>query len=85
MCEAQVTQQLSSDAQILSDVNSITTSPSTLHVGTGGRVALQIARAVIRGECEPRQVRVLFDGGSHRSFITSGAAQRIRLAVIRQD
>ena len=78
-------QQLSSDAQMLSDVNSITTSPSTLHVGTGGRVALQTARVVIRGEREPCQVRVLFDGGSHRSFITSGAAQRAQLAVIRQD
>ena len=85
LCEAQVRQQLSSDAQMLSDVNSITTSPSTLHVGTGGRVALQTAPAVIRGEREPRQVRVLFDGGSHRSFITSGAAQRAQLAVIRQD
>ena len=85
LCEAQVTQQLSSDAQMLSDVNSITTSRSTLHVETGGRVALQTARAVIRGKREPRQVRVLFDGGSHRSFITSGAAQRAQLAIIRQD
>ena len=84
-CEVQVTQQLSSDSQMLSDANSITTSPSTLHVGAGGQVALQTARAVIRGEREPRQVRVLFDGGSHRSFITSGAAQRAQLAVIRQD
>lgn len=28
---------------------------------------------------------MLFDGGSHRSFITLGAAQRAQLAVIRQD
>ena len=52
----------------------ITASPSSLHVGTGGRVALQTARAVIRGEGEAYRVRVLFDAGSHRSFITSKAA-----------
>ena len=38
-----------------------------------------------QGGREQRQVRVLFDGGSHRSFITSGAAQRAQLAVIRQE
>ena len=63
----------------------ITSSPSSLHVGTGGRVALQTARAVIRGEGEPYTVRVLFDAGSHRSFITSKAAQRTQLARIRQE
>ena len=62
-----------------------TTSPSSLHVGTGGRVALETARAVVRGKGKPCGVRVLFDAGSHRSFITSRAAQRAQLAVIRQD
>ena len=62
-----------------------TASPSSLHVGTGGRVALQTARAVIRGEGEPYRVRVLFDAGSHRSFITFKAAQRAQLARIRQE
>ena len=36
-------------------------------------------------EGEPHRVRVLFDAGSHRSFITSKAARRSQLAVIRQD
>ena len=61
-----------------------------MHVGSGGkggggRVALQTARAVIRGEGDPYWVRVLFDAGSHRSFITSKAAQRSQLPVIRQE
>ena len=60
-------------------------SPSTLHVGSGGLVALQTARAVFLGEGDPYRARVLFDAGSHRSFITSKAAQRSRLPVIRQD
>ena len=60
-------------------------SPGIFHVGAGGRVALQTARAVIRGEGYPYRVRVLFDAGSHRSFITSRAAQRSQLPVIRRD
>lgn len=67
------------------DKTPIVTSPSSLHVGTGGRVALQTAGAVIRGVGEPYRVRVLFDAGSHRSFITSKAAQRVQLASIRQE
>ena len=59
-------------------------SPS-MHVGLGGRVALRTARVVIRGEGDPCRVRVLFDADSHRSFITSKAAQRSQLPVIRQD
>ena len=34
---------------------------------------------------EPYRVRVLFDAGSHRSFITSKAAHRAQLASIRQE
>ena len=67
------------------DKTPIVTSPSSLHVGTGGRVALQTAGAVIRGVGEPYRVRVLFDARSHRSFITSKAVQRAQLASIRQE
>jgi hypothetical protein len=48
-------------------------SPTNLHVGIGGLVALQTAREILRGEREAK-VRVLFDEGSHRSFVTSKAA-----------
>ena len=52
-------------------------SPSTLHVGSGGRVALQTARTVSwGGEGDPYRVRVLIDAGGRRSFITSKATQR---------
>ena len=60
-------------------------SPSTLYVGSEGRVALQTAQAVILAEGDPYRVRVLFDAGSHRLFIASKAAQRSQLPVIRQD
>lgn len=60
-------------------------SPSTLHLGSGEQVALQTALAVLWGEGDPYRVRVLIDASSHRSFITSKAAQHSQLPVIRQD
>ena len=46
------------------------TSP-TFHRGALGRVTLQTAQAVVRGNNESVRVRVLFQAGSHRSFITT--------------
>ena len=67
------------------DAKPSTLSPSTLHVGSGGRVALQTARRLAGGEGDPYKVRVLIDAGSHCSFITSKATQHSQLPVIRQN
>ena len=50
------------------------TSP-TFHVGAMGRVALQTAEAVVKGNNKSARVRVLFDARSHRSFITTRAVK----------
>ena len=50
------------------------TSPS-FHVGNEGRVVLQTAQAVVKGTNGNLRVRVLFDAGGHRSFITSKAVR----------
>ena len=90
LCDRQE-RQLSPEAnefQVLqerNDENPNAKSPGIFHVGAGGRFALQAARAVVRGEGDPYRVRVLFDAGSHRSFITSRVAQRSQLPVIRRD
>ena len=61
------------------------TSP-TFHVGTEGRVDLQTAQAVVKGANGNLRVRVLlFDAGSHRSFITSKAVRSAGLQVKRQE
>ena len=65
--------------------NPINASPSSLHVGTGGRVALQTACAAVSGEGEPWKVRVLLNAGSHCSFVTARMAQHTQLRVLRQD
>jgi len=56
------------------------TSP-TFHVGSMGRVALQTAQAVVRGDRKSVRVRVLLDAGSHRSFITTRAVQTAGLPI----
>lgn len=48
-------------------------SPSSLLVGTESRIALQTAQALIKGNV-PGRVRVLFDSGCHKSFVTPKAA-----------
>jgi hypothetical protein len=59
-------------------------SPTNLHVGIGGLVALQTAREILRGEREAK-VRVLFDEGSHRSFVTSKAASLVNPKGLRRE
>ena len=48
-------------------------SSSSLLVGTESRIALQTSQALIKGNV-PGRVRVPFDSGSHKSFITTKAA-----------
>lgn len=52
---------------------------------TEGRVAQQTAPAVVKGANGNLRVRVLFDAGSHRSFITSKAVRSARLQVKRKE
>ena len=56
-----------------------------MHVGSTGRVALQTAQAVLKGGEKSARVRVLFDAGSHRSFVTSKVARSAGLNVKRQE
>ncbi|RUA05998.1 MAG: hypothetical protein DSY43_03210 [Gammaproteobacteria bacterium] len=74
----------SAAASTTQSASHVTISPSSMHVGTGGRVALQTARGFVRGEKEGK-VRVLFDAGSHRSFVTSSTVKVIRPSVVRQE
>ena len=62
----------------------VTSSSSNLHAGTGGLVALQTARGVLRGE-RVAKVRVLFDAGSHRSFVASKAASLVNPKGLRRE
>ena len=60
------------------------TNVSTQLVGTESRIALQTAQALIKGGKQGR-VRVMFDSGSHRSFVTAKAARKYELTVARKE
>ena len=56
-------------------------------VGSDTRIALQTAVGVTSsadGEV-PINTRILFDAGSHRSFITSAAVKSAKLLIVRQE
>ena len=63
---------------------SAVSAPNSMLVGTESRIALQTAQALIKGERQGR-IRVLFDSGSHRSFITAKAASSYGLGVVRKE
>ncbi|XP_065061319.1 uncharacterized protein LOC135688408 [Rhopilema esculentum] len=54
------------------------------NVGNGGSVALQTAQAVLKGKQVVR-ARVLFDTGSHRTFVTKDIVDRLGLSPIKQE
>ena len=62
----------------------ITSNPNSMLVGTESRIALQTAQASIKGRVQGR-VRVLFDSGSHKSFITAKAVGDYGLEVVRKE
>ena len=54
------------------------------HVMVGGSVALQTAKGIIQGKRDLK-VRVLFDCGAHRSFVTKTTKDIAGLNVIRKE
>ena len=73
------------ETHIVKNVTSNVASPcNNLLAGTGGLVAWQTARGVLRGKREAK-VRVLFDAGSHRSFVTSHAASLVNPKGLRRE
>ena len=62
----------------------MTSTGANNHVGVRGRAALQTAQAIICGKRDLR-VRVLFDTGSHRSFVTATAKNVAKVKVIRKE
>ena len=57
---------------------------TNLHVVTSTRVVLQTAQAQALGKSK-RRVRILFDTGSHKSFITARAATSLGLQPLRKE
>lgn len=80
MCDTKSQQPCGGD----SGPPTITSNPNSMLVGTESRIALQTVQALIKGRVQGR-VRVLFDSGSHKSFITVKAASDYGLEVVRKE
>ena len=64
---------------------SLTNATSCLgNVENGGRVALQTAQAILRGN-QVVKARVLFDTGSHRTFVTQDIVDLLGKAPFKQE
>ena len=64
---------------------SLTNATSCMgNVGNGGSVALQTAQAILRGD-QIVKARVLFDTGSHRTFVTQDIVDRLGKAPFKQE
>ena len=72
------------DSDVPQNVNQASHASPALHVGSVGRVAIQTAQAIISVNKSSR-VRVLFDAGSHKSFITTRAVQLAGLREGRKE
>ena len=61
------------------------TSPNStgLLVGAGTRIALQTAQAVLKGPKGHSRIRVIFDSGSHKSFITARVVEASGIPKIK--
>ena len=79
LCEAKLGQTFGENNTRL-----VENSVNTQLVGTECRIALQTAQAIISGGSQGR-IRVLFDSGSHRSFVTAKAASKYDLPVVRKE
>ena len=63
----------------------VTTNTSNVsNVGSGGRAILQTAQATIQGHGDSR-VRILFNSGSHKAFITRSVVERLGIQPIRRE
>lgn len=56
-----------------------------MHVSTVSRVALQTAQGYVKGNAKDVRIRVMFDTGSHKSFVTSSVAHAAGLSVKRKE
>ena len=82
---ARQTQQLGTQAQPLNpEAESLTGSISSCSVSCGEQVALQTALARVEGK-EKSRVRVLYDSGSQKTFISAKVVNKLDLKPLREE
>ena len=68
----------------VNNVNSTTVSTcSTNNVNSSTSIFLQTCTAVVNSNFKNKLIRILIDGGSHRTFISERLANELKLPIVR--
>jgi hypothetical protein len=86
LCETEVSSASEEGAQVGNEASTnIVNVPASMLVGGSSRIALQTAQALIKGSNSSNRVRVMFDSGSHKSFVTADVARTHNLKLLRKE
>jgi hypothetical protein len=86
LCETEVSSASEEGAQVGNEASTnIVNVPARMLVGGSSRIALQTAQALIKGSNSSNRVRVMFDSGSHKSFVTADVARAHNLKLFRKE
>jgi hypothetical protein len=86
LCETEVSSASEEGAQVGNEASTnIVNVPASMLVGGSSRIALQTAQALIKGSNSSNRVRVMFDSGSHKSFVTADVARAHNLKLFRKE
>ena len=89
LCEKQNTLPKSKNSQTnnedsINNVNSTTVSTcSTNNINSSTSIFLQTCTAVVNSNIKNKLIRILIDGGSHRTFISERLANELKLPIVR--
>ena len=62
-----------------------TNASPNMHVGSEGQVVFQTAQGIPKGAQNEARIRVVFDTGSHKSFVTLNVVRTAELPVKRKE
>jgi hypothetical protein len=87
LCETEVSSASEEEgAQVGNQASThIVNVPASMLVGGSSRITLQTAQALIKGSNSSNRVRVMFDSGSHKSFVTADVARTHNLKLLRKE
>ncbi|CAB3983315.1 TNF receptor-associated factor 3, partial [Paramuricea clavata] len=87
LCETEVSSASEEEgAQVGNEASThIVNVPASMLVGGSSRIVLQTAQALIKGSNSSNRVRVMFDSGSHKSFVTADVARAYNLKLLRKE
>jgi hypothetical protein len=87
LCETEVSSASQEEgAQVGNEASThIVNVPASMLVGGSSRIALQTAQALIKDSNSSNRVRVMFDSGSHKSFVTADVARAHNLKLLRKE